>query len=301
MSKKTFKLTESDFVDVKNCPLCSSVSRRVLRTQKNISIYTEIYPKYSLIVPDLFAKRELNSCLDCGQVYWGLIPKFEALPSYQSEISDYGFNEARGLREKAALLNKFLKNDELLVDIGACRGELLSAIRNLNSNAVLLGIEPSFEISNEKERIRVIQALFNSEVPLDFNTVSVFSAFDVFEHLPRLDDAFNAIALFIKKHGYIYIETPDGDYSFNHAIDDNNMNLFWIEHFSFLTRKSIDYICKKYNYEKIQVNNVSHIKIDIFRRYKSMIKSWILIKYFKNNNPLYINSSDHLRVILKKN
>jgi hypothetical protein len=300
VNKKTFKLDESDFVEVAECSLCGGTHRQALRTQQNISIYTEIYPKYSLVVPDSFAKRELLRCQDCGLVYWGRIPKFEALPSYQAEISDYGFDETRAVNKKAKLLNELLTGDELLVDIGACRGELLSAIRNINSNAALLGIEPSFEISNEKDNIRVIQALFNAEAPLEPNAVSVFSAFDVFEHLPRLDEAFSAIDLFLKKNGYVYIETPDGDYSFNHVIGNNNMNLFWIEHFSFLTRESIAYICNKYKYEAILIENVGHIETGCLRRFKSMTKTWILNKIFKKNNPMYVNSSDHLRIILKK-
>lgn len=300
MNKKTFKLDESDFVEVAECPLCGGAHRQVLRTQQNISIYTEIYPKYSLMVPDSFAKRELLRCQDCGLVYWGLIPKFEALPSYQTEISDYGFDDSRALNKKAKLLNELLTGDELLVDIGACRGELLNAIRNINSNAVLLGIEPSFEINNEKDNIRVIQALFNSEAPLELNTVSVFSAFDVFEHLPRLDEAFSAVGLFLKKNGYVYIETPDGDYSFNHFIGRNNMNLFWIEHFSFLTRQSIAYICSKYGYEAILIENVGHLDTSSFRRIKSMAKTWVLNRIFHIDNPMYVNSSDHLKIILKK-
>jgi hypothetical protein len=214
VNKKTFKLDESDFVEVAQCPLCGGTHRQVLRTQKNISIYTEIYPKYSLVVPDSFAKRELLRCQDCGLVYWGLIPKFDALPSAEAEIIDYGFDESRELKNKAELLNDLLirkNNNALLVDIGACRGELLSAIRSINSNASLLGIEPSFAIENSQENIRIIQALFNTGVQLNQNSVDVFSAFDCFEHMPRLDEAFDAVNLFIKDGGYLYIETPDGD------------------------------------------------------------------------------------------
>jgi len=298
--RKIYELSESDFLGVKKCPLCSSESKRILRTQRDISIYREIYPKYSLIVPDLFSKRELNYCLNCGQVYWGLIPKLEALPSYQTEISDYGFNENRSLGNKAIFLNKFLERDGLLVDIGACKGELLSAIRRINSNARLLGIDPSFQIVNEKEGFQVIQALFNPAVPLDFNSVDIFSAFDVVEHLPHLDDALDSIGLFIKKNGYLYIETPNGDYWFNRAIDNNSVNLFWIEHFSFLTRKSIDYICSNYKYKAIYVGNVAHIDIGCLRRYKSMIRAWIVNKIFKKDIPMYVSSSDHLKIILKK-
>ena len=300
MNKKIFNLSESDFIEISNCPLCGGSHRQVLRTQKNNSIYTEIYPKYSLVVPDSFSKRELLRCQDCGQVYWGLIPKFEALPSYQTEISDYGFDESRALNKKAKLLNELLSGDDLLVDIGACRGELLSAIRAINLKAILLGIEPSFGIRNENDNIHVIQALFNAEVPLEPNAVSVFSAFDVFEHLPRLDETFSAIGLFLKKSGFVYIETPDGDYSFNHTIGNNNMNLFWIEHFSFLTRESIAYICSKYGYETVLIENIGHIETSSLCRFKSMVKTLVFNKIFQKNNPMYVNSSDHLKILLRK-
>lgn len=303
MSKKKFELREPDFIEVPSCPLCGSNDKYALRTQKNISIYREIYPLYSLVVPESFSNRELLRCRVCGQVYWSRIPKFEALPSYQEEILDYGFDESRALLKKAHFLNEFLieKGDlGALVDIGACRGELLSAIRTMNSSAVLMGIEPSFGICNEKDNIQVIQALFNSEVPLEHNSVDVFSAFDCFEHLPRLDETFNAIGLFLREGGLVYFETPDGDYRFNNTINNNNMNLFWIEHLSFLTRKSVAYICNKYGYEIAWMENAGHVDSSRFSKYKSMIKTWVYYTLFRNDNPMYINSSDHLRVLLKK-
>jgi len=229
-----------------------------------------------------------------------VIPMFKALPSAYAEIIDYCFDENRGLHKKAELLNKLLPSDGILVDIGACRGELLSAIRDLNPEAVLLGIEPSFELLNEQKDIRVIQALFNVEAPLQRNSVSVFSFIDVFEHLPNIDETFLAISLFLKNDGFVYIETPDGDYSFNHSIRDNNMNLFWIEHFSFLTRQSIAYICRQYGYEAILIKNIGHVDTSGFYRFRSMLKSFALSKVFQHDNPMYINSSDHLQIILKK-
>lgn len=304
MNKKTFELNESDFIEISNCPLCGAGHRQVLCTQKNISIYKEIYPQYSLVVPDSFSKRELLRCQDCGHVYWGQIPKFKALPSYEAEIIDYEFDESRALKKKANLLNNLLigkSSNGLLVDIGACRGELLSAIRTMNPEATLLGIEPSFGIDNNKDNITIIQALFNVEVPIESNSVDVFSAFDCFEHMPKLDEAFDAVNLFIKRGGYLYIETPDGDYQFNHLIGDNNINLFWIEHFSFLTRASIRYICNKYGYNIIAIENVGHLETGLIGRIKSMMKALIKYKVIGSDQPMYVNCRDHLRIILKKN
>ena len=304
MSKKTFQLADFDFIEIASCPLCGSSDRDVLRTQKNISIYEEIYPKYSLMVPDSFSKRELLHCQDCGQVYWGRIPKFEALPSYETEIIDYGFDESRELKYKARFLNDLLtrkNNKGLLVDIGACRGELLSAIRSMNPNATLLGIEPSFAFENNQENIRIIQALFNKEVQLDPKSVDVFSAFDCFEHMPRLDEAFDAVNVFLKEGGYLYIETPDGDCSFNHLIGDNNINLFWVEHLSFLTRASIRFICNKYGYEIVSIENVAHIETGIIGRVKSMVKVFAKYKLMNSERPMYVNCKDHLKVVLRKN
>ncbi|QWD62359.1 class I SAM-dependent methyltransferase [Polynucleobacter sp. MWH-UH25E] len=299
--KKIFKLTEADFRGIKVCPLCGGGARKVLRLQNSIDIYTKIYPKYSLEVPPSFASRELFSCLDCGLVYWGLIPKLEALPSYQHEILDYGFNESRALQKKAETLNRLLPTDGTLVDIGACKGELLKAVRALNQSVLLIGIEPSFEMNFQKDDIKIIKALFDFELPLEANSVDLFSAVDVFEHLPHLDKAFSAINFFLKKEGgYVFIETPDGAYSFNKKIDYNNMNLFWIEHFSFLTRDSIKFICDRYGYDPILVKNLGHSLTSSFSRVKSMCKSFVKNGISNVKNPMYINSSDHLRVVLKK-
>ncbi len=300
MNKRTFKLNEPDFIIVKNCPLCTGDNREVLRIQNNISIYKEIYPNYGLDIPDSFAKRQLSRCKDCGHVHWEVIPKLECLPSYEEEILDYGFDESRALNKKAKYISQFLNNDSTLVDIGACRGELLQAIRKLNQSAVLIGIEPSFELNHESDHIRIKKALFNSEVPLDRGSVGVFTAIDVFEHMPRLDEIFDSINLFLKKGGVVYIESPDGNYFYNRFINYSNVNLFWIEHLSFLSRESIDYICQKFGFEKILVENIAHTETDSFRRGRSMIKGLVLNKIFRDDRPMYINSADHLKIVLRK-
>ena len=128
----------------------------------------------------------------------------------------------------------------------------------------------------------------------------MFSAFDVVEHLPHLYETFDAISLFIKKGGFLYIETPDGDYSFNGIIKNNNVNLFWIEHFSFITRKSVDFICRKYGFELLYVRNSCHVDIGIYLRFKSMIRAWILSNIFHIDRPIYFHSLDHLKILLKK-
>ena len=300
MTKKTFKLSESDFNEITQCPLCGGGRKHTLRMQKTVSIYTEIYPKYSLLVPSSFAKRELLQCQDCGHVYWDVIPKLECLPSYEKEILDYGFDESRALSKKAAFINQFLERDGMLVDIGACRGELLREIRQLNRTAILMGVEPSFELSHEDESINIIKALFDSNLPLECSSISIFSAIDVFEHMPRLDEIFNSANLFLKQGGIIYIESPNGDYFYNRIINYDNINLFWIEHLSFLTSQSIDFICERFGFEKILVESVAHVETDILRRSKSMIKGLVLNKFFKSNRPMYINSSDHLKILLRK-
>lgn len=300
VNKRIFRLKKSDFIEITCCPLCGSKDKKVLRTQKNILIYQEIYPKYSLVVPDSFSKRELLRCQDCGHVYWGLIPRFEVIPSYKAEIIDYGFDESRALNKKAELLNGLLISNGLLVDIGACRGELLSAIRSINHNVTLLGIEPSLGIENSQDNIRIIQALFNEDVPLAPKSVDVFSAFDCFEHMPRLDEGFGAVNLFIKEGGYLYIETPDGDYPFNHLIGGNNINLFWVEHFSFLTRASIRFICNKYGYEIVSIENVAHVETGIVGRAKSMVKAFAKYTLMNSERPMYVNCRDHLKIIMRK-
>lgn len=303
MNRKTFELIESDFIDIQNCPLCGYIHRHVLRTQKNISIYKEIYPQYSLIVPESFTNRELLRCQFCGHVYWGKIPNLESLPSYKDEIIEYNFNESRKLKEKANLINDLLietGNNGVIVDIGTCRGELLFEIRKINSEATLLGIEPSLHLNDNINNIKIIKSLFNSGIPIDKKSVSVFSAFDCFEHMPKLNEAFESVNLFIKNNGYLYIETPNGDYYFNNLIGRNNINLFWIEHLSFLTRDSIQYICDKYGYDIVSIENSTYIKNNHIQRIRSMISSLFKYKVIGFDSPVYINCKDHLKIIIRK-
>lgn len=139
---------------------------------------------------------------------------------WNSELTDFHEKEAdqgnhymdRASRFHAINeLKKYLKPDDVLLEIGSSSGYLLGDIKDNFSNAFIIGSdcipEPLEKIATVNPNVPLIQMDLGN-CPLPDRSVNVIVALNVLEHIEDDENALRQIHRILKPGGYAIIEVP---------------------------------------------------------------------------------------------
>jgi len=272
------------------CPVCSSRICKEVLVLDNIS-YEE--------------------CDGCGVVYTPLMLKDEILMNmyeagtYQEYFKSLVLQGAE-LRKNTLELRKcrqvssFFREPGKILDVGCGSGSFLKVC--YENGWSVLGIDPSsgaVKAAKEKYDINVIKGFFE-----DYQTDCKFECitFVGIEHLQDPIGALKKARSMLSEDGVIFYEVPSADCFLMNYIKrfpfDATRYIEAARHYLFFSRKTIEYICLKYQFELLYVEtNGLDIDTILFEDLNEELTSKVL------NIQETINSmelGDHYRVYLKK-
>ena len=206
---------------------------------------------------------------------------------------------------KVEFLKKIIKEKIKLIDVGCGAGHFIKALELKKISAV--GYETSKALSNlgnkKLKKNKIIQVEFDKiyEVIKQDNSTNILSMIGVLEHLTDPHRLLNSFKK--SKIKYLYISVPL--FSLSTFIENSFQNVFPRQgaggHTHLYTKKSLNYLAKKYNLKIIGEYWFGTDMPDLMR---SLINSGNILNnkiYMKELNNNFSNFVDELQTILDKN
>jgi SAM-dependent methyltransferase len=207
-NNKFRRLWVSNLDYVTGCRLCNS------------TVAQENLPEESL----LKAGQRIKICNLCGFIYISPLPSEEMLDRFYRDIYrkiytfesalDYGPNFAKKsgfdkiARERVSILKKFVVLQEFsgnVLELGSGYGAFLKELESASS-ACLFAIEPDVAARNVFQTQGVTFLELEELAP---NSIDVFCAFHVFEHLLDPRSVLVSISQSLKNNGLVFLEVPN--------------------------------------------------------------------------------------------
>ncbi len=266
----------------KKCRLCKSTNLKIFLDlghhppsdqfikEKKIDENIEYYP------------LKVNNCMSCGfkQLSYVVDPKIlyqEDYP-YESSLTKDGNNH---FKEFANSCKKdfFLKETDLVIDVGSNVGNLLSHFQKIGIK--ILGVDPAKNICQiaNKRGIRTINSFFNKKICHKIKKIyghpKIITGSNVFAHIDNLDDFFKNIKTLLRSDGILIIEVP----YFLNLIRNLEYDTIYHEHLSYITLLPLIKYLNKKNLEifDVEEKDIHGGSIRIFIAFK---------KEFKKSNRL---------------
>ena len=226
------------------CPVCEKYTVEVLH-RMDFQL-----PKSSPL-PNSY---QIVSCQSCGMIYADSESTQANYDRYYAQFSKYedpkiasggGYSDTdrQRLEKTAAVIKKYLKNTDAVLDIGCANGGLLDALHKFGFEA-LTGIDPSsFSIENIKQKgYNGYRANISN---LSAGNVGLYNGIilsHVLEHIFDVKAAMEVIKSLLEDHGLLYIEVPNARQYGNHYVvpyyyfDSEHINHFDINTLNELAR-----------------------------------------------------------------
>lgn len=198
-------MTDTDFIQISHCPVCSSTNRHKLGLRGDRPIID--LPKLkSLSASDLTLR--VWDCKECRHIYVDPCPSEKKLFKLYEEQSEVYFEHTHGadLTGFLTLLNGNTNGFGNLLDIGCGNGRILEAAEGWIS----VGVEPVASFAANASRFGKVYASLN-EVTGTFDAISIIAVLEhVVDPFSILEQAFSLA----KPGALLIIEVPNG-----HRID----------------------------------------------------------------------------------
>jgi len=238
----------SDF-PVRNCPVC--------KNHNNQFLFKQEFANYS--DGGLMDEYDVVICSSCGAGYASGIPSqfefdryYETMSKYEhgyrsGEVSDV--DKAR-FSQVVDLVERYLKKDDRIVDIGCATGALLAEFQKRGFNNIK-GYDPSKECSEAALRLYGIKVAISSISSLSevSESADLVIMTGVLEHLADVDQSILIIKKLLAKKGMIYFEVPDAtryDEWFSAPFQ-----FFSMEHVNFFSPLSLSNLLYRHGYEVV--------------------------------------------------
>ena len=218
---------------------------------------------------------------------------------------DYNLRVKNIYSAKVEFLKKIIKEKIKLIDIGCGAGHFIKALELKKISAV--GYETSKALSNlgnkKLKKNKIISVEFDKiyEVIKQDNSANILSMIGVLEHLTDPHRLLNSFKK--SKIKYLYISVPL--FSLSTFIENSFQNVFPRQgaggHTHLYTKKSLNYLAKKYNFKIIGEYWFGTDMPDLMR---SLINSGNILNnkiYMKELSNNFSNFVDELQSILDKN
>ena len=273
-SKKSF------FVQV-NCPACNYKKKKFLFKKKNFSYYICAKCKTYYVNPRPNEKT-LNHFYYNSKLYefWN---KY-IYPATETERRKKIF-EPRA-KKIIEICKKFKVGKKKLIDVGAGFGTFCSAMMSKKYFNEVVALEPSKSGAKKciEKKIKTLNTSIQRADRNDLKNTSIFTLFEVIEHLYSPYDFLKKIKKFTNKNSLVIFTCPNGmgfDISFlgkkSQAIDHEHLNYF--------NPESIRYLAKRTGFRVAEVITPGVLDVDILKnRYES--------KKFKTENNFLLQIFD---------
>jgi 2-polyprenyl-3-methyl-5-hydroxy-6-metoxy-1,4-benzoquinol methylase len=308
MTPEKYRPSESNpyFVQTDRCPVCHEAVNLKLEFDLNY-FSSEVLDVNSITsIPEIKMLR----CLRCNHYFSSHILQSGILDNYYSKISSIIYKDASNsmsdgyAKERkihASLIEKLYPNGGKILDVGCGYGFLLSY---LNNSWDRYGIEPSqYAASIARQKGITILSEYIDQVPLAPHSFDVILLIDVMEHLSDPQHMIKRVFDLLKKDGTLLIFTGNID-SLNSKLVGPKWSYFnSYEHISFYNPKSIRYLLKKNNFQKIRIKKTSW-KNGLMSNSYNLFKNFLRFILFKQLKLREIHMSplafDHMLILAQK-
>jgi hypothetical protein len=235
-------------VDV--CPLCGSTG--VDRAQLSRPYY--IFGTFSIPLPD--GGVFLRECIHCSLLYKSAVPDQTDLAKIMSGAATSVWRQKYGIHPALAWIMPYLDvQPKSILDIGASNGDLLSQLKPYSNGISALDVVAYPQCQSVIDKEYIIGEI-EGDLVWSGEAYELVTAFDIFEHFLDTRAALSNIASMVVKGGKLIVETGDwtcieGDLAMWYYA-----NLF--EHQIFWSQQAFDYLCKKYEFIKLDYKHVPH-------------------------------------------
>ncbi len=235
---------------VKECPLCGSRGKVKAKLSRPSYFFGEL--DIPLPVSGVF----LIECSNCSLLFKSSIPNQVDFRKVMSLEAKKVWRPKKGVHPAIELIKPYFKSDATrIIDIGAANGDLLAQLKSYSSYLSALDIV-SFPTC-----VRIVNGEYiigNIEEKLIWSGdgYDIVTAFDIFEHFFNPKNAIVNISSLLLKNGKLIIET--GDYT---CFEGNIRSWYYanlFEHQIFWNYKSIEYLCKRFEFKQIEYNRVKN-------------------------------------------
>jgi SAM-dependent methyltransferase len=211
----------------RDCPICqNTASGEILYTQKFILPEHHILPnEYNLV-----------ACSKCGFVYVDTLAGQDIYDKYYAKMSMYEtpyINQDTSLYvDRAAWINTFIPDkNSSIIEVGCGNGRLLLELQNLGFSN-LAAIDPSQECINFIRNRGIDGAAKSIFEGLSGRQYDYVILQGVLEHIYDIPRIMQAVKLFAKPSGLLFIGVPDASrYQDYDAVPYDYFNLEHINHF----------------------------------------------------------------------
>jgi len=303
----------NNWMDVRKCPACGEE-----HYESKGRLSGEGYRFGNRLIEFPKDGVEIASCQVCTLAYKKTVPTkgflSEVFVSQAGNIwnSEYLFEAERNL------ILRYMDSDSFdLMDIGPSNGGLLKALSLDEGRRSGLDVVAHPGIEKYIKGQFVCGLLDDAEIPSSHMPYDLVTAFDVFEHLYNPAHAFENLALLLKTHGILIVETGDiASYWPKKFGVDKWWYVNCFEHHVFWSRSSIEWIANNYGYEILSfLNKANKLRAQDVVRRKMMylIQSMVYFlmpsiykfasRVLRDNKiqPFNNFSKDHIQVVLRKN
>ena len=276
------------------CPICGALQGKFLE-------------HISMTVPQYFTvagSYDVVACCECGFVYADVVGKQENYNSYYANYNNY--SALSDLKEniydkicdeRVKFLEKYLKKEYKILDIGCGAGDLLKKLKK-RGYCNLFGIDPSdnsIRVLNDSGIAGCVGNIFD-EVPLGLeNSFDVVLCTAVMEHIYDLRQAILQLKKYINKQsGKIYIDVPAVE-GFDKYITPIP-NYFNHEHINYFSLNSLDNLLNENGLSRVNSETESYYLYET----KTKIKEMVLQGLYEESENVSVIKDDVSAEIVEK-
>ncbi|MGP1371583.1 MAG: class I SAM-dependent methyltransferase [Almyronema sp.] len=311
-SDNLLKSEMADWIVVKDCPSCKS-EKAVDRGKLPLAFYHFAGEKVCIPRKGI----SVFECKNCKLLYKDKMPSQLLLSQLISNKSDFVWSHQYNFIDETNLINSLFCGSSSydLLDVGTANGNLLKASAKFGGrrSAVDIVPYPHLEIKDQGEFIQGF--IDDSSLAWSHQKYDVITLFDVLEHLYNPIVAFSNLKKFLKKDGFVVIETGDSDqYWCQHEKISHWQYVRLFEHHVFWNFQAISYQAQKNGFEIVSYTHKQnkHLKdISLLKKienlsmlglYFSSKKAYYLLGKLMNKQgiqPINLFSKDHCQVVLR--
>lgn len=270
ISRDFYKNMASKNQNNTHCPICSN---------KNLKPFYE--------------HMNIYQCTSCGLIFnigSDLLSEqyYTVEAGYENSIkNEQKLNSRkRNVRQRLGLLNKYLNQRQILLDIGCNEGLFLSEVKN--KVKMVHGVEPNLAMTKYAQSCGLeikSDTLENVEFPQEY--FDIITIFHVLEHLKNPLNALYKIHSWLKPNGLLVIEVPNIESPMS-KIKGENWSMIRQEHILYFSHMTLNKLLNKANFIIIER------KTRDFDQYrtgigKNLQKLGLVIKKRKEQENLILN------------
>ena len=221
---------------------------------------------------------------------------FENIEYYRDDEYIFNRNETR-----FSIVKNLQTTNKKILDFGAGQAHFLELCRQ--NGWTVSGVEQS------PEAIKSASQRFNIELDPDLTNLSeasfdVITLWDVIEHLESPKELLLVLTKYLKKDGYLIIETSDID-SYDYIINRKKWSYWHLDHYFYYSKSTLSHLLKSIdlelvNSDELLQNNSKGTKKNKFSKYFKL-KSYIhLVKILRSKRKNKNLSANSLMILVAK-